>query len=353
MVAVAWRELKGLVLHPSEVLEGILTRHRLALSLALGMLGYYAGTLQISELLLPPALGGEAYFLVNVPVALGHMALTVLLVHVACRMVVQTEGRWVDLLSLWGYTQVPGIVLTALAAVFFAMIPSASGGEIGILWILLIIGVALFLSIWGLILRLQVLKVCYNMAGRQLLGAIVFALIFYGSVAWLERVFLDENGLVPHTGLNAMEPTASPFLLGGKSPSLPFDTLTYRLRNPERGEIVGFVPVGWQGLKALIPGFRLRFVGRVVGLPGETVEVREGGVVIDHQLLREPYLTGPLVIRIPPTTLPPEHFLILGDNRSVPPGAYGGGIVAKERIQGRLTEVGRLKWRLMAGKWPW
>ena len=126
MVVVAWQELKALAFHPSEVLERILVRDGLALSLVLGMIGYYGSTLPLSELLLPTAMGGRAYFLLNFPVRAGRMALTVALIHLACRAIVHGRGRWSELVALWGYTQLPGIVLCALALAYFAMVPIAA-----------------------------------------------------------------------------------------------------------------------------------------------------------------------------------------------------------------------------------
>ena len=353
MVAVAWREFKGLLLHPAEVLETILTRHGLLLSLILGMIGYYWSTLQVSELLVPSSLGRQSYFLVGFPMGLGRMALTVLLVHAAYRVIARRQRRWVDLLSLWGYTQLPGIVLSALSLVFSVLAPSASMEEVGILWVLSIVAIALLLSMWGLILKLQALKVCYDLEGRRLAAVITLALVFYGSFTLLERSFIDEHGLIPQKALLAMERSTPPVMLGRKALSLPFDTLTYHLRSPERGEVVGFVLPGMEGFFPLRQGFRVRSIGRIVGLPGEKVEVREGRAFVDDQALPEPYLGGPLLISFPPTTVPPEHFFIVGDNREVPVEAYGGGIVPEKRIRGRLTGVGQMKWRLMVGQELW
>ncbi len=353
MVAVVWQKLSGLVVRPAEILAEILTEHRFIPSLALGMASYYWSTLQISEILLPPAIGGRAYFLVNFPVSMGRMALTVVLIHLACQLIRRTGEKWWDLLTVWGYTQLPGIVLTMLAGVFLATVSVTSETEVGIAWLLIIAGIAFFLSLWGLILKLQALEVCYGLDGRRLLGAIMLALTLSGSLAWVERSFLAERGFVPPRALDAMALNARLWPVGRRNFALPFDTLAYHLRSPRRGEIVGFLPPGRQGPVALVPGFWLRFLGRIVGLPGETVEVRQGRVFIDAQELSEPYLNGALAINLPPTKLPAGQFFILGDDRSLPPADYGGGIVPQQRIRGRLTDVGRMKWRLLANQWQW
>jgi signal peptidase I len=93
------------------------------------------------------------------------------------------------------------------------------------------------------------------------------------------------------------------------------DKLTYHWRAPRRGELAVFVyPEDMQRL----------FVKRVVGLPGETVEIREKSVVINGKPLDEPYASfvdgrdGPMrSVRdnLAPLTLRPNQYFMLGDNR--------------------------------------
>ena len=93
-LAVVWQTLKELAIHPAEVLDQRLMEHRFIPSLALGMISYYWSMLQASEILLPPAIGGYAFWLVNFPVSLGRMVMTVLLIHLACQLVTRTGARW-------------------------------------------------------------------------------------------------------------------------------------------------------------------------------------------------------------------------------------------------------------------
>ena len=350
---MAWRKLGGLATHPAEVLADLLMAHRFIPSLTLGMISYYWSTLQVSEILLPPTIGGRAYFLVNFPVSLGHMTLTVLLIHLACWLVIGAGERWWALLTVWGYTQLPWITLIALVGVFLMTHSLTAETEAGIAWVFMLAGVAIFLFLWGLILKLQALKVCYPLSGKSLVGVIVLALLLNGSFAWVERFFLAERGMVSQKALEAMDFKAQLLPTGQRNFPLSFDTLSYHLASPKRGEVVGFLPAGREGLIAFVSGFRLRFLGRIVGLPGETVEVRQGRVYIDTQMLDEPYLKGSLTMHVPSTKLPADHFLILGDDRSLPPADYGGGVVPQQRIRGRLTDVGRLKWRALSGLWLW
>lgn len=350
---VAWQELKRLVVNPSEALEGILARRGLGLSLALGTVGYYWRTLQISEAVFPPSLGGRAYFLLNFPLALGWTALIVSLIHLAYRMVGRGKGRWGDLLSLWGYTQLPLITLIVLAAAFLLLAPPIPSIDLGIAWVLFGLGVVLLLSLWNLILKFQAIKVCYDLSGKRLWAVIALALLFYGALSWAETTFVSERGLVPQKALRAMEPAVVPFTPGRRQVLLPFEKLTYLLRGPEKGEIVGFVPSKQEGLSPFTLGSRVRSIGRVVGMPGEVVELRKGRLALNGRLQNEPYLTKSGNVDFPPTEVPPGHFFIVGDNREVPLEEYGGGIVPERRIRGRMTDVGRIKWGFLLGKWRW
>jgi signal peptidase I len=340
-------------MHPAEALDQRLMQHRFMPSLVLGTISYYWSMLQASEVLLPPALGGYAFWLVNFPVSLGRMVLTVLLIHLACKLVTPTAARWWELITVWGYTQLPWIVLTVLTGVFLATASRTAGTQVGVFGVIVIAGMSLSLSVWGLMLKLQALKLCYDLDGRRLWGVIALALLLNGSLVWAQRLFLTERAVVSQSGFDAMDLKADMSLAGRRHFPLPFDTLTYHLRSPQRGEIVGFLPPGQENHRAIGVGFRLRLLGRIVGLPGETVEIRHGRVFLDNQELNEPYLTGPLLLEMSPVKLPAGHFLILGDDRSLPTADYGGGVVPQQRIRGRLTDVGRMKWRFLVGQWPW
>jgi signal peptidase I len=353
MVAVAWQELKDLVWRPTEVFEGVLVGQHWALSLMLGMISYYVGTLQISELLLPRHLGGQAYFLLNVPLALGRMALLVLLLHLVARLFSHGTGRWRDLMALWGYTQLPHIALTIIAVAFFAIGASVSRMSSAILWGVLIGAIALICVLWGLILKLQALQTCYHLDVSRLLRVVGLACVLYVGCAWLERTFIYERGLVPQDALRSMAGEAVSAGDRWRKLALPFDRLTYHLRRPERGEVVGLVLPTTDAAATVLPGLRSRYLGRIVGLPGEQVEVKAGRVLIDDRPLGEPSGQWLPVAEMSTTTVPAGHFFILGHHGAVAPAGYAQSIVPLHAIRGRLTDVGRLKWRLVLGTWLW
>jgi signal peptidase I len=106
----------------------------------------------------------------------------------------------------------------------------------------------------------------------------------------------------------------------------------YRLHEPRRGDIVVFpspaVPAEDEGLvEGLVhdvlesvalrdPGDR-ELIKRVIGLPGETIEGREGRVRINGRVLIEPYLPdGVVTSPFGPRVVPAGHVFVMGDNRS-------------------------------------
>ncbi|MGI4787603.1 MAG: signal peptidase I [Janthinobacterium lividum] len=84
--------------------------------------------------------------------------------------------------------------------------------------------------------------------------------------------------------------------------------LAYYLSTPKRGQIVIFdYP---KDIKQI-------YVKRVIGLPGETVAIRDGFVSINGKLLPEPYKTFTAHGDMAPQTIPSGQYFVMGDNRDV------------------------------------
>ena len=82
----------------------------------------------------------------------------------------------------------------------------------------------------------------------------------------------------------------------------------------------------------------LRYVKRVVGLPGETVDLRDGMVYIDGEALQEPYtLTGTDSRAVAfPLVVPQGELFLLGDNRARSEDSRDFGCIRLGALEGRV-----------------
>jgi signal peptidase I len=83
----------------------------------------------------------------------------------------------------------------------------------------------------------------------------------------------------------------------------------YYFKDPQRGDIVVFDPPE-------VIHSDDDYIKRVIGLPGETVEMKNGRVYVDNRALNEPYLPESLNYNYGPVTVPQDGLLVLGDNRN-------------------------------------
>jgi len=131
-----------------------------------------------------------------------------------------------------------------------------------------------------------------------------------------------------------------PFFVRGQSMDPNFgdgdylivDEISYRFQNPQRGEVIVF--------KAPSNPSQ-RFIKRIIGLPGETVEIKNGNITIykDGQpfiLNEEDYLssldtTGNIKI-----TLGEDEYFVLGDNRAFSYDSRRFGSLPEDKIIGRV-----------------
>ncbi|MGB4177880.1 MAG: signal peptidase I, partial [Halanaerobiales bacterium] len=108
---------------------------------------------------------------------------------------------------------------------------------------------------------------------------------------------------------------AQSFIVDGKSmyPTLNHgerlfvNKFIYRFRPPERFEIIIFTPNGQPDSK---------FIKRVIGLPGETVFIKDGITYIDGQPLKEEYLYEKMLGDYGPYLVGEDEVFVMGDNRN-------------------------------------
>ena len=84
------------------------------------------------------------------------------------------------------------------------------------------------------------------------------------------------------------------------------------------------------------------FVKRVIGLPGDTIEIIEGVLHINGEPLDEPYL-DPARCRFmdtrPPRTLGPDEYFVMGDNRDRSNDSRSVGPIRRRAIRGKVICV--------------
>jgi signal peptidase I len=136
----------------------------------------------------------------------------------------------------------------------------------------------------------------------------------------LTRRFLRPYVMAVKVTGTSMKPTLVP------GHRLFVETMSYRMRAPRRGEVV---------LVTDPADTQQTLIKRVIGLPGEVIEVRDGIVLINDVPVSEPYLVwraGPNYGR---TRVPTDHYFVLGDNRSTSADSRSWGTLPSTAIQAR------------------
>lgn len=156
---------------------------------------------------------------------------------------------------------------------------------------------------------------------REILGWVVYILIVIAAT-YLIVTYVGQRTMVSG---DSMEATLH------DGDNLIVDKLSYRLREPERFEIVVFPYKHKEDTY---------YIKRIIGLPGETVQVKDGYVYINDELLEENYgletMNNP-GIADEPILLGEDDYFVLGDNRNASSDSRdpGVGILKREDLIGR------------------
>ena len=164
---------------------------------------------------------------------------------------------------------------------------------------------------------------------RVLLEYVVLAVVAI-AVALLIQAFLVKPYRIPSP---SMEDT---LLVGDR---VLVDRISWRFSEPDRGDIVVF--------HSPVPGPVL--IKRIIGMPGDTVSLRDGAVYVNGQRLSEPYVrrvngqpepTDPFDNGLPwslqqPFTIPAGSYFMMGDNRTASGDSREFGPVARGQLVGK------------------
>lgn len=156
---------------------------------------------------------------------------------------------------------------------------------------------------------------------RELLGMLVYV----GIVLVITFLIITFVGQRTHVSGESMENTLD------DGDQLIVDKLTYRFHDPERFDIIVFP-------------FRYKentyYIKRIIGLPGETVQILDGKIYIDGAELNESY--GREVMQdagtaAEPITLGDDEYFVLGDNRNYSSDSRDPsvGVIHRKELVGR------------------
>jgi signal peptidase I len=276
-------------------------------------------------------------------------------------------GKLRDLFVVFGYSGIPSIMALLVAFVLFATIP----GQLAALFrnyrivatsVLVALGIALF--VWHLILMVLALRPVYPMRDLKLVAA-----VFLGPIlASIPAVCMNLVAPPVHVEFAMLAPlfnerivqfvSSDPESGGGEHNRIGIyvDVLVNRVRDPQRFELVAYmrpekrVVMSPRGRMIITPGllfstgWKEQLAGRIVGLPGDEVEINNGKLRINGQVWEEPYIPSECYceVSLPATRLGKWEYLILPEDRRLIESHRKDLVVSLDRISGRL----------ITNKWP-
>ena len=110
---------------------------------------------------------------------------------------------------------------------------------------------------------------------------------------------------------------------------LLINKVVYYFHEPERGDVIILHPPPPYSPKTT------PFIKRIIALPGDTIEVKNGAVYINGSELDEPYIKEPPTYNFQQKKIPENEYFVLGDNRNNANDSHVWGTVPRQNIIGK------------------
>lgn len=160
---------------------------------------------------------------------------------------------------------------------------------------------------------------------KSTVGELATMLLYVAIVLVLTFLVVRFVGQRTEVSGHSMEPTLS------NGDNLIVDKITYRFSDPQRFDIIVF-PFQYKE--------NTYYIKRIIGLPGETVQITDGVIYINGEVLDEHYgkeVIENSVLAAEPITLADDEYFVLGDNRNASSDSRepSVGNIKRENIIGR------------------
>ena len=227
--------------------------------------------------------------------------------------------------------------------------------------ILIVISLTAYLIPFGnailfVVVPFSIYHVYVNSPGRRekskkKITGIVIATVLLPIFVWIPSILFVTNIVAEAQWIksNAMQPTLNGSHNQWDADNFMVDKFSYKFHKPERGDIIVFSPT--ETLKK--EEYTDNFVKRIIGLPGEKVELKDGKVYInDKHLLEDSYIeqnqstfidvcisgSQPVFIS-KPVTVSENSYFVLGDDRNISYDSRCWGLVPKNKIIGKVSKI--------------